>query len=305
MFRPWTRCRSASPPSINPSQLRALACTGARIAVQNRRALSTGLLVTHVQDFPRERARGIEPPFSAWEADVLPLNYARATDCGSVAGRISRPHQRSRCQANPHFPGGAQNVHAWRRSPRKSPSVAASCAPRGTRPSRPGGLIRPRRQVWTSDAITCRDMTSRSPQKAQLGTSTWIRAAQTRAADPGPARTGTPTQTAGPHDPPTTSWPCSRHARRDFGAGARPPVHFPPLMLAAGGWRTVIGHTQTSVLGALSHSSTCQQVALRVMVKYLEWEPATYSRRAVPRSAARSAPLVAPFGAPSVFSGVG
>jgi hypothetical protein len=41
------------------------------------------------------------------------------------------------------------------------------------------------------------------------------------------------------------------------------------------------------------------------MVKYLEWEPATYSRRAVPRSAARSAPLVAPFGAPSVFSGVG
>jgi hypothetical protein len=37
------------------------------------------------------------------------------------------------------------------------------------------------------------------------------------------------------------------------------------------------------------------------MVKYLEWEPATYSRRAVPRSAARSAPLVAPLGAPSVF----
>jgi hypothetical protein len=30
------------------------------------------------------------------------------------------------------------------------------------------------------------------------------------------------------------------------------------------------------------------------MVKYLEWEPATYSRRAVPRSAARSAPLMAP-----------
>lgn len=24
-----------------------------------------------------ERARGIEPPYSAWEADVLPLNYAR------------------------------------------------------------------------------------------------------------------------------------------------------------------------------------------------------------------------------------
>jgi hypothetical protein len=35
--------------------------------------------------------------------------------------------------------------------------------------------------------------------------------------------------------------------------------------------------------------------------EYLEWEPATYSRRAVPRSAARSAPLMAPLGAPSVF----
>lgn len=27
--------------------------------------------------FTRERATGIEPAFSAWEADVLPLNYAR------------------------------------------------------------------------------------------------------------------------------------------------------------------------------------------------------------------------------------
>ena len=25
-----------------------------------------------------ERVRGIEPPYSAWEADVLPLNYTRA-----------------------------------------------------------------------------------------------------------------------------------------------------------------------------------------------------------------------------------
>ncbi len=25
----------------------------------------------------RERMRGIEPPYSAWEADVLPLNYIR------------------------------------------------------------------------------------------------------------------------------------------------------------------------------------------------------------------------------------
>jgi hypothetical protein len=29
--------------------------------------------------FLTERVRGIEPPLSAWEADVLPLNYTRAT----------------------------------------------------------------------------------------------------------------------------------------------------------------------------------------------------------------------------------
>lgn len=27
-----------------------------------------------------ERVRGIEPPLSAWEADVLPLNYTRSGD---------------------------------------------------------------------------------------------------------------------------------------------------------------------------------------------------------------------------------
>jgi dCTP deaminase len=34
---------------------------------------------------PRERATGIEPAFSAWEADVLPLNYARNDSPPSVA----------------------------------------------------------------------------------------------------------------------------------------------------------------------------------------------------------------------------
>ena len=27
--------------------------------------------------FGVERVRGIEPPYSAWEADILPLNYTR------------------------------------------------------------------------------------------------------------------------------------------------------------------------------------------------------------------------------------
>ena len=31
--------------------------------------------------FAMERATGIEPAFSAWEADVLPLNYARVPPC--------------------------------------------------------------------------------------------------------------------------------------------------------------------------------------------------------------------------------
>ena len=29
-----------------------------------------------------ERVRGIEPPFKAWEAFVLPLNYTRLSDVG-------------------------------------------------------------------------------------------------------------------------------------------------------------------------------------------------------------------------------
>ena len=33
-------------------------------------------------NFTRERATGIEPAFSAWEADVLPLNYTRVSWIG-------------------------------------------------------------------------------------------------------------------------------------------------------------------------------------------------------------------------------
>jgi hypothetical protein len=32
--------------------------------------------------FVWERMRGIEPPYSAWEADVLPLNYIRGESSG-------------------------------------------------------------------------------------------------------------------------------------------------------------------------------------------------------------------------------
>ena len=39
-----------------------------------------------------ERAKGIEPSFSAWEADVLPLNYAR-----SIGVTVAWPPE---CQAS-------------------------------------------------------------------------------------------------------------------------------------------------------------------------------------------------------------
>ena len=40
-------------------------------------------------DITRERATGIEPAFSAWEADVLPLNYARENPANLHAGKTS------------------------------------------------------------------------------------------------------------------------------------------------------------------------------------------------------------------------
>jgi hypothetical protein len=36
-----------------------------------------------------ERVTGIEPAFSAWEADVLPLNYTRVPNDPVVRGRAS------------------------------------------------------------------------------------------------------------------------------------------------------------------------------------------------------------------------
>ena len=46
------------------------------------------------QEFRVERMTGIEPAFSAWEADVLPLNYIRSGPETS-GGRMAR-HLRQR-----------------------------------------------------------------------------------------------------------------------------------------------------------------------------------------------------------------
>ena len=39
-----------------------------------------------------ERTTGIEPAFSAWEADALPLNYVRTLDESNGAGDGNRTH---------------------------------------------------------------------------------------------------------------------------------------------------------------------------------------------------------------------
>ena len=39
-----------------------------------------------------ERVRGIEPPYSAWEADVLPLNYARAYPTHYPASKLTKQY---------------------------------------------------------------------------------------------------------------------------------------------------------------------------------------------------------------------
>ena len=44
-----------------------------------------------IRAFPAERVTGIEPALSAWEAEVLPLNYTRVLALGARWSSI--PHQ--------------------------------------------------------------------------------------------------------------------------------------------------------------------------------------------------------------------
>ena len=44
-----------------------------------------------------ERVTGIEPAFSAWEADVLPLNYTREQTC-TIPPCIGARHGDAECQ---------------------------------------------------------------------------------------------------------------------------------------------------------------------------------------------------------------
>jgi hypothetical protein len=42
-----------------------------------------------------ERVTGIEPALSAWEADVLPLNYTRAAPADSTLPGLASPRHRT------------------------------------------------------------------------------------------------------------------------------------------------------------------------------------------------------------------
>ena len=67
-----------------------------------------------------ERVRGIEPPFSAWEADVLPLNYTRGLGQGNPAQAAGARHQRTAAIQTGRTPSGAgsreagSNAIEWR-----------------------------------------------------------------------------------------------------------------------------------------------------------------------------------------------
>ena len=46
--------------------------------IASRSALAPGILASSAKGLKElERAKGIEPSYEAWEASVLPLNYAR------------------------------------------------------------------------------------------------------------------------------------------------------------------------------------------------------------------------------------
>ena len=79
-----------------------------------------------------ERMRGIEPPYSAWEADVLPLNYIRRDfDCRPMSSGASSV----RDQAH-RAPGRNQQAHGEQPIGSSGPEFASlvlwACGPAGS-----------------------------------------------------------------------------------------------------------------------------------------------------------------------------
>lgn len=97
-----------------------------------------------------ERVTGIEPALSAWEADVLPLNYTRkGTHCTRSAPPTAEP---------PHHPdkpadAGRARAHRAPSKARRAPADAGRGRPAGacalTPPRRPGGA-----RPWRRGPVT-------------------------------------------------------------------------------------------------------------------------------------------------------
>ena len=68
-----------------------------------------------------ERATGIEPALSAWEADVLPLNYARVI--GGSAVSLAGPQRRTHNRPVPRIPSGDPRHQPWSRRRNLSTAV--------------------------------------------------------------------------------------------------------------------------------------------------------------------------------------
>ena len=95
-------------PSHCPGPCSPSACPAAREATGTWRARENHLAIAEPAArrdqgselrFSTERVTGIEPALSAWEADVLPLNYTRATARPGKPGRCGRrrsPYRRPR-----------------------------------------------------------------------------------------------------------------------------------------------------------------------------------------------------------------
>lgn len=87
--------------------------------------------------FPLERVTGIEPALSAWEAEVLPLNYTRVRSSGEVLVKhtLHVPAGRKSGDAGPHMvvPAPAWWTR-WEQGCRWGTGAGAAEAPRCNRP---------------------------------------------------------------------------------------------------------------------------------------------------------------------------
>ena len=106
---------------------------GQKPALETEKA-RTWDLVLGLRFWRMERVRGIEPPLSAWEADVLPLNYTRAAGLPVAETSIADP------RAGNHV-GSARRVVDRPRSASRRPPCCHCRRARLLRCQRPGAEL--------------------------------------------------------------------------------------------------------------------------------------------------------------------